>query len=143
MFKLFLLSVLYISFIDAKLYPIAVRLPLNGTAPENGASLWPMPVSLNVERDVFFISKQKLSMKHTDLNRCQLDIVEKLWSHYQNIIFPPKLPYQAPSSTDNQMNLVTFRVDVATPVGKNDDCSKLYYPNIEDPLEESCKMLSL
>lgn len=141
--KLFYLTIICFSlsssFIDAKLYPIAVRLPLNGTEPPSGASLWPAPVSLNVQRETFFISKQKLTAKHVNLNRCQLEIVESLWSHYQNVLFPPKLPYREPGSNDAQMNTVTFSLLHSESVSASEDCSRAYYPHIESQDEEACK----
>lgn len=125
---------------DAKLFPIAVRLPLNGTPPLSGASLWPMPVMLDVQGNHFFIDKSKLSMKQTNLNRCELDIVQKLWSHYQNVIFPPKLPYKPPGSNDPKMNSVIFSLHhQSSDLAQNQDCSKAYYPHIQDNDDESCK----
>lgn len=141
-FSLFVFSFFSSSPSDAKLFPIAVRLPLNGTPPESGASLWPMPVMLDVEREHFFIDKSKLSMTQTNLNKCELEIVQSLWSHYQNVIFPPKLPYRSPGSNDPQMNSVVFSLHhQSKSLKENEECSKTYYPYIEDTEEESCRII--
>jgi hypothetical protein len=128
----------FISLTSAKLFPIAVRLPLNGTPPDNGASLWPHPVSLDVRAESFFIDKEKFSMRSVNLNRCEREIIESLWSHYQNVFFPPKISYSRPNSADTKLNTVVFTLSAANSIGNGVVCSNEYYPLFEDTETESC-----
>lgn len=123
---------------NAKLFPIAVRLPLNGTPPLNGASLWPQPVSLDVRTEHYFIDKERFSIKRINLNRCELDIIDKLWAHYTNVLFPPKIPYKRPESNEKQTNTLTFRLLNSNP-SSDVDCVKEYYPYFEETESESCR----
>lgn len=83
-------------------------------------------------------------MKLTDsLNHCEKEIINKLWSRYEDILFPPKpLPYQVPSKGDAQMNKLVFNLNKNTPVNDKNiagDCVS-YYPYIEDTEDEACEL---
>jgi hypothetical protein len=143
MFFNFLISftVLYLTVSQAngKLFPIAVRLPLNGTPPADGASIWPMPTQLNVERDFMFIDRGTFRIRlATNLNQCEKEIIENLWKHYFNVLFPPKLGYEYPSKNDPRLNTLWFNLKTARNV-KATDCQKDYYPNFETNEAEACK----
>jgi len=110
----FMFSFLFISTIlvqiESKLFPLAVRLPLNGTPAELGASLWPKPVSHQLTSSVSFIHRDFFNIKyHLSLNECEQEILKKLWStNYKHVLFSPKLSYEYPSKSEAQMNLVVL-----------------------------------
>lgn len=138
MLFLVLISLVLLSQASAKLFPIAVRLPLNGTPPDNGASLWPHPVQLDVQMENYFIDQSQFTMKQINLNRCEIEIVEYLWTHYINVFFPPNIPYRRPDSGDPRMFMVKFSLKQATNSIGSAPCSKEYYPYIQDTEAESC-----
>ena len=145
MFRFFFF-VCYLSYIliktECKLFPLAVRLPLNGTPAELGASLWPKPVSHQFTSSLTVIHKDLFNIKyHLSLNGCEQEILEKLWStKYKHVLFPPKLPYEYPSKSEPQMNLVVFELIKKESNEKRHlkSCSTSYYPFIQDTQAESC-----
>jgi hypothetical protein len=147
MFRLFyvcslcFLSVILIK-IECKLFPLAVRLPLNGTPAELGTSLWPKPQSHKYNSSLSVVHKDSFSIKyHTSLNGCEQEILEKLWStKYKHVLFPPKLPYEYPSKNEPQMNLVYFELikNKRNEQRYFKSCSTSYYPFIQDTQTESC-----
>ena len=123
---------------DCKLFPIAVRLPLNGTPPDLGGSLWPRPSFQQFTNERFFIDKNLKLDLDLNLNACERDILKKLWNHYQNIFYPSKLDYQAPESTEPVLKSIYFQLKTTSPSILLSSCSEKYYPFIQDTQTESC-----
>jgi hypothetical protein len=135
----------YLNTINCILYPLAVRLPLNGTPPDLGGSVWPKPVELESTLDYMTIDKDafEIDLKNS-LNECEQDIISKLWTRYRNILFPPKLAYQKPAFTDKRLKVLIFELNESNSrkvdIRNLDDCPKHYYPFIQDTETEACKL---
>lgn len=125
---------------EAKLFPIAVRLPLLGTPARDGESLWPMPSYLQTSPESMYINRFLLRKSYDgSLNVCEREIMDKLWSHYQNVLFPPKLSYKFAGSNERKMEYVEFNLKISTPInGQGVDCSIQYYPYFNDNNAEAC-----
>lgn len=146
LFLILLFYILFLSNVNCKLFPIAVRLPLNGTPPDMGGSLWPKPNEQEFYSNQFYIDKNSFSYSvGSELNVCEKDIVEKLWSHYQNIFFPPRLAYEAPNKVDIVLKKVLFNLKTKSDYSKMKlpECAEKYYPFIQDIDSESCKNIKL
>lgn len=135
----------YLNVINCILYPLAVRLPLNGTPPDLGGSVWPKPVELESTQDYMIVDKDafEVDMKNS-LNECEQDIIGKLWVRYRNILFPPKLAYQKPAFTDKRLKVLIFELNQPSlnKIDNLDDCPKHYYPFIQDTETEACEPFS-
>lgn len=124
---------------ESVLHRLAVRLPLNCSPPELGASLWPKPVHQDSDLTYAFINKNLFKIGiDSNLNVCERDIIEKLWKHYENILFPPKLAYDLPDPFDKQINLLKFTLKQKSPEEIVQNCASKYYPLIEDTETEAC-----
>lgn len=144
MYLINLIILLYVAHADCKLFPIAVRLPLNGTPPDLGGSLWPRPNFQQFTTETFFIGKNLKLDLDSFLNVCERDILEKLWDHYQNIFYPSKLDYQTPESTEPVLKSIYFQLTSASaPILFSSSCSESYYPFIQDTQTESCNFFNL
>ncbi len=142
----FILSILFLSsLIECKLYPIAVRLPLNGTAPNIGGSIWPKPTELTSTSDFMFIDRDSFEISLAqNLDPCEKDIIEKLWLRYKNVLFPPKFSFEKPEKNDLIVKKLVFELEK----NKNEkkfqaknlnSCPDTHYPFIQDTETESCK----
>lgn len=136
MYLINLLILLFLVQADCKLYPIAVRLPLNGTPPDLGGSLWPRPNFQQFGAERFYIDKKLQLILDPGLNDCEKDILGKLWDHYQSVFYPPKLELRAPASADPILKSVYFQLNSVSPVITS--CPENYYPFIQDTQTESC-----
>ncbi|RNA14481.1 beta-hexosaminidase subunit beta-like [Brachionus plicatilis] len=135
-----LFVLLYLAQTDCKLYPIAVRLPLNGTPPDLGGSLWPRPNFQRFGPERFFIDKNFKIELDSGLNVCEKDLLEKLWVHYQSVLYPPKLKFQAPASSDLVLKSISFKLITNSPEFILSSCAEKYYPFIQDTETESYKL---
>ena len=132
--------------VEGKLYPLAVRLPLQGEPAAPGESVWPAPNQLTVSSGVYTLNKDKFKVEYEpSLNKCEKEILEKLWQHYESVLFPPKpIEFAKPSSSSVQMNKLSFRLKARGygPANAKADCRTDYYPVIEDLDTEACKYWS-
>ncbi|CAF0912542.1 unnamed protein product [Brachionus calyciflorus] len=135
--------IVFIYNVNCILFPIAVRLPLNGTPPDMGGSLWPKPNFQEFKNEQFYIYKRNFSLVLCpELNNCERDIIEKLWSHYQNVFFTPKLPNESPNNAENILKTVSFRIKPENKKSKFklSECEDKYYPFIQDTETESYEL---
>lgn len=134
-----------LSVLDGKLYPLAVRLPLLGEPAFPGESIWPAPSQLTLKPGVYTLDKDKFRVDYqSTLNNCEKEILQKLWEHYANVVFPPEpIAFAKPSSGSEQMNTLSFKltkIGARSASGAKADCkSPDYYPVIEDLELEACK----
>jgi len=124
-----------------KLFPIAVRLPLNGTAPDLGGSIWPKPLQMTSYADHMFIDWDTFQISYSQhLDKCQREIIENLWLRYKNILRPPKFLYQKPSTQDNQLKRLVFDLEKFSSKAPSESCAKAYYPMIQDTDTEAYEL---
>ena len=118
--------------VECKLYPIAVRLPLNGSAPDLGGSLWPQPSEISSSLEFMIIDPDSFQIRLSqNLDVCQKDIIEKLWVRYKHILFPPKFAHEKASRSDIQLERLVFDLYDKSSINNVDSCSKTYYPFIQ------------
>jgi hypothetical protein len=136
-----------IGHLQSILLPLAVRLPLNGTPPELGGSLWPKPNTHEPNANYMYIHRDEFRLEIGDsLNECEKDIIKKMSAKYRNIFFPPKLAYDYPRVDEPILNSLEFKINRNTKLFKRTaknlaDCSKTHYPYITDTEEEACSSL--
>ena len=132
-----------LSSVQGRLYPLAVRLPLKGEPALPGESIWPAPTKLTVQPGVYTLNKDKLKVEYeSSLNNCEKQILEKLWEHYENVIFPPApIEFAKPSSSSTQMNKLAFKLTKKSGQASVKANCQDYYPVIEDLETEACKFL--
>ena len=134
-----------LSSVDAKLFPLAVRLPLLNEPAAPGESIWPWPITFSKDSGVFALNQDEFKVQYdSTLNSCETDIIEELWNHYKNIIFPPEpISLAKPSSSSKQMNKLVFKIAKKAREeekgGKKLNCQTDYFPVIEDTSTEACK----
>ena len=132
--------------VTSKLFPIAVRLPLNGTAPQIGGSLWPKPAVMTSTEDVLFLDRDTFGIKlGQSLDACEKDILDKLWLRYKHILFAPNFAHEKPTKNEAQLNSLVFELDKGTLASNQrqksvESCSKTHYPFIQDTETEACKL---
>ena len=138
LFKIFTFISIF-SYAYGVLYPIAVRLPLLGDPPLPGAALWPKPLKVEQSVKYYFINKNafKIHVDTTKANNCEREILNNRIDYYLNILFPPKLAYEAPSESEEQQNTLKIEIKNSKPDSVN--CKKDYYPIINNSDEEYCK----
>lgn len=137
----FLIWTVMLNVVLSYLYPIAIRLWLLGDPPAPGAALWPKPFKFSSTNDHFFLNKYtfKFSVSNEKSNQCERDILKQMTSRYVNILFPPKLDYTIPLSSDKQLNSLIIEIENSILNPKN--CKKDYYPFITDTEQEKCKYI--
>ena len=139
--KMMLISFLFIcwaSYTHCYLYPIAVRLPLNGTQPSSGSALWPKPLKHTITESYLLLNRDKFQfvLVSSKISKCEKEIIDEITPRYRNIIFPPKIPYGYPSVEHNELNELKIEIDF--PEQDQTNCAKSYYPLIEDTDDEKC-----
>jgi hypothetical protein len=127
--------------LECKLYPIAVRLPLNGTAPNLGGSIWPKPLQMTSYPEVMLIDSDTFQIIFSkNLSQCEKEIIEKLWPRYKNILYPPKFTHQKPSTNENQLKQLVFDLEKLSTSKSTQTCSREYYPLIQDTDAETYEL---
>ncbi len=128
--------------LECKLFPIAVRLPLNGTAPDLGGSIWPKPLQMTSYPNVMLIDSDIFQIIFgKNLGQCEREIIEKLWPRYKNILYPPKFTHQKPSANENQLKQLVIDLEKPSTTTKSTQtCSKDYYPLIQDTDAEAYEL---
>jgi hypothetical protein len=134
--------------LECILLPLAVRLPLNGTPPSLGGSLWPKPISHDSSLNYVFLHRDQFKFElGNTLDECEKDIIGQMSSKYKNILFPPKLAYDYPNSGDAKLNWLEFKINKnknsklfgGASESKNlADCSKTHYPYTTSVDDEAC-----
>lgn len=137
----FVFLLLKLSPMACKLFPIAVRLPLNGTAPDLGGSIWPKPSQMTSHTEFMFIDRDSLQINFgKNVGKCEKEIIEKLWSRYKNILYPPKFSHQKPSTSELQLKKLVFNLETPSSKSKSEPCSKAFYPMIQDTEAEAYEL---
>jgi hypothetical protein len=136
--RLLIVFLLVFNCVYAKLYPIAVRLPLKYDPPPVDASLWPKPLEHETTKSYMFLNRDTFKFIISEkVNVCEEDILKRTISRYMNILFPPILTYKYPEKDDTQFESIQIRVNNSK--SKFNSCEKDYYPLIEDTEQEKCK----
>lgn len=141
MIRYLIVSLFIFYCVYAKLYPIAVRLPLKYNPPPADAALWPKPFKHETTKNYMFLNRDSFKFIISEkANNCEQEILKKTISRYMNIIFPPVLTYIYPGKDD--MKFESIKIEIINSKTEIISCEHDYYPFIDDTVQEECNFIS-